>query len=79
MAPGVPLKEIWVVFPEQIVVVPEMVAEGNEITLTVTEFDNVLVHVFAPDEVTFTKVYVAFVVNIGVDMVFAPAESKTTD
>jgi hypothetical protein len=42
--------------PIQIEVAPEIVAVGNEITVTVTEFDNVLVHEFAPDEVTFTNV-----------------------
>ena len=56
MAPGVPLNDICAVFPEQMVAAPEIVAVGNEITVTFTEFDNVLVHEFAPDEVTFTKV-----------------------
>ena len=56
MAPGVPLKKIWVEFPEQIVVAPEMVADGNEITVTVTESESILVHGFAPDELTFTKI-----------------------
>ena len=79
MAPGVPLNEMMVDEPLQIVVAPEMVAVGNEITVTVTEFDSVLVHGFAPDKVTRTKVYVAFAINKGVTMKFAPAESKTTD
>ena len=79
MAPGVPLKEIWVVFPKQIVAAPEIVTVGKAFTVTVTESDSVWVHGFAPDEVTFTKVYVAFVVNEGVVMKFVPAESKTTD
>ena len=79
MAPGVPLNEIWVEFPEQIVVVPEIVAVGNAFTVTVIESVSVLVHGFTPDDVTLTKVYVAFVVNKGVVMVFAPAESKTID
>jgi hypothetical protein len=56
VAPGVPLNEIWAVFPEQIVVVPEMVAVGKAFTVTITESVSVLTHEFAPDEVTFTKV-----------------------
>ena len=56
MAPGVPLNKIWVVFPEQMVAAPERVAVGKAFTVMVTESVSVLVHEFAPDEVTFTKV-----------------------
>ena len=56
MAPGVPLNEIWAVFPEQIVVAPEMVAVGKTFAVTVTASESVLVHGFTPDEETLIKI-----------------------
>ena len=43
-------------FPKQIVAAPEIVTVGKTFTVTVTESESILVHGFAPDEVTFTKI-----------------------
>ena len=66
-------------FPEQIVAAPEIVAVGIEITVTVTASDNVWMHGFVPEDITLTKVYVAFAINKGVVIELAPAESNKTD
>jgi hypothetical protein len=56
MAFGVPLKVIVVEAPEQIEVVPDMVAVGNELTVTVAEPDKVCGQEGAVANATLTKV-----------------------
>ena len=55
MAPGVPLKVMAVVVPEQIVVVPEILAVGNALTVTIAFPDKFWVQGDAPDDVTLTN------------------------
>ena len=55
MAPGVPLKVIVVIDPEQIVVVPEMEAVGKAFTVTTALPDCVCEHTGEPVEATLTK------------------------
>ena len=63
----------------QIGLITESVADGNEFTVTVTKSVKVFVHGFAPDEITFTKVKVAFVVKAAVVNEFVPAKSNRID